>query len=760
MILKTSILTSLVLMTTAPGLLMSCGPVHAWQEPQSQQEPAPPKTLPDMLPIEGDKKRPGALIKISLPITIASASQVKSALQKLAESAPLTVKPKERTVAVLEFDTASGKTGRGSELEACQLLARYLVSPELSRIETIAYIPASKGAQGVTLLSGHALLVVFAANQIAMEKNTAISAAGIDEGTIDGLVREVYRGVASQRLTLPVPMVMAILDKDQELYRVQTDVGQMFVDGNELLELEKRNRALETTTLAKAGDFANLTDQELDQFGLIRRPLNSRSELAASLNLLPHALEHSVQFSGKLAALQVNLPGYIDDRTATWIMRALGSRLARSEPPNLIILNLEDKEGNLDACLKLARFLIDLDSSKLQTVALVRGRVRGPAALLALACDQLFMANEAFLGGNLDEQDKAQLTTETLDEVRPAIKGLARDQQRDWSLMMGMLDPELNVERYRHSRTGQLRLMSVEELRELNDKDDWEKLGAIDTEGGITATQGEQLMIVRSVANDLAELQAFYQLSDSPAVLEATSTDRMVERFASFLSRPDVASLLLFMAVFLLSTEMSSPGLGIPGFLATVCFMLFFWSQYLEGNAGWLEIMLFVVGVAFILMEIFLTPGIGIFGIGGILMVIASMILASQNFSFSASDLEKLPRSLLPVVGAALGFFAALFALRNVLPHSPVFRKMILAPRNAGADAALEAGVDPEAIVDWSYLNGRTGECVTRLSPSGKARIDGRVYDVITDGRMMDKGQPIQVIEAIGNRVVVEPLHK
>jgi membrane-bound ClpP family serine protease len=710
---------------------------------------------------DAEKKRAGVSVRISLPITVASASQVKLALQKLVESAPLTVRPKDRTVAVLEFDTASGKTGRGSELEACQLLARYLVSPELSRIETIAYIPASKGAQGkVTMLSGHAVLVALAANQIAMEQNTAISAAGVDEGVIDGLVREVYRGIASQRLTLPVPMVMALLDKGQELYRVQTDVGQMFVNADELVELEKRNRALETTTISKAGDFASLSEQDLDRFGLIRRPIKSRSELAASLNLLPHALEHSVQFAGNWRPVQINLPGYIDDRSATWVMRALGSRLSKSDPPNLIILNLDDKDGSLDACLKLARYLVDLDSSKLQTVALVRGQVKGPAALLALNCDQLLMANEAVLGGKLDEQDKSQLTTDILEDVLPAIKGLARDQQRDWSLMMSMLNPELNVDRYRHNRTGQLRLMSADELRELNDKDDWDKLGAVDTERGITAAQGEQLMIVRTLANDLAELQAFYQLPESPAVLETTSADRFVERFASFLSRPDVASLLLFMAVFLLSTEMSSPGLGFPGFMATVCFMLFFWSQYLEGNAGWLEILLFVAGAAFILIEIFVTPGMGVFGIGGIMMVIASMILASQNFTFTASDLEKLPRSLLPVLGAALGFFAALFALRNVLPHSPVFRKMILAPRNSAAETALETGTDPEAIVDWSYLNGRTGECVTRLSPSGKARIDGRVYDVITDGRMLDKGQPIKVVEAIGNRVVVEPLQK
>jgi membrane-bound serine protease (ClpP class) len=197
--------------------------------------------------------------------------------------------------------------------------------------------------------------------------------------------------------------------------------------------------------------------------------------------------------------------------------------------------------------------------------------------------------------------------------------------------------------------------------------------------------------------------------------------------------------------------------LGLPGFLSVLMFMLFFWSQYLEGNAGWLEIMLFVGGVAFILIEIFVTPGFGLLGIGGIIMVISSMVLASQNFSFTASDLGLLPKALVPALGAALGFFAALFALRNVLPHSPIFKKMILAPREPSLELESGVSVDPEVIVDWSYLQGRRGVSITRLIPSGKARIDGRVYDVITDGRMIEKGQPLKVVQAVGNRVVVVP---
>ena len=53
---------------------------------------------------------------------------------------------------------------------------------------------------------------------------------------------------------------------------------------------------------------------------------------------------------------------------------------------------------------------------------------------------------------------------------------------------------------------------------------------------------------------------------------------------------------------------------------------------------------------------------------------------------------------------------------------------------------------------------GRKGTVVTRLMPSGKAKIDGKVYDVITDGQVVEKNGKIEVIEAVANRVVVRPI--
>jgi membrane-bound ClpP family serine protease len=107
-----------------------------------------------------------------------------------------------------------------------------------------------------------------------------------------------------------------------------------------------------------------------------------------------------------------------------------------------------------------------------------------------------------------------------------------------------------------------------------------------------------------------------------------------------------VAAWLLFSRkMFLISTEMSTPGIGIPGVLGTLCLVLFFWSQYLGGNADWLKILLFVVGIVFILLELFVVPGSMILGVAGLLMVVLSIVLATQTFLIRADSPQDGPAS-------------------------------------------------------------------------------------------------------------------
>jgi membrane-bound serine protease (ClpP class) len=157
-----------------------------------------------------------------------------------------------------------------------------------------------------------------------------------------------------------------------------------------------------------------------------------------------------------------------------------------------------------------------------------------------------------------------------------------------------------------------------------------------------------------------------------------------------------------------------------------------------------------------VVIEVFVLPGIGmgIFALGGGLMVIVSLVLASQTFIVPHSnyELRQMTNSLLVVGGAVVGTVAAIAGLRRWLPHAPVFNRMLLEPPSPEEVEYLE---ERESLVNFEHLLGRTGTAVTRLAPSGKAQFDDELVDVITAGEFVDRDSPVVVIEVRGNRVVV-----
>jgi membrane-bound ClpP family serine protease len=312
------------------------------------------------------------------------------------------------------------------------------------------------------------------------------------------------------------------------------------------------------------------------------------------------------------------------------------------------------------------------------------------------------------------------------------------------------------VSRWRHQVTGQIRLLDQSQAEKLEDADQWVAIGPVDFTEGLSGERLELEGIARALLNNETDLLSFYQLKESPTPLTPTKVDQVVQRFSRFLASPLVAAWLLFGAMFLISTEMSTPGIGVPGVLGTLCLVLFFWSQYLGGNADWLEILLFVVGIVFILLELFVVPGSMILGIAGLLMVVLSIVLATQTFLIprNSREMAQLPISLGIACAAFGGTLFGLFLLRKFLPNAPFFKRLMLEPPVSASpfDDQQRAGDE------FAVRVGERGVAISRLVPSGKARIGRKYVDVITDGLIVDPKTEIEVVEVAGNRVLVRPV--
>jgi len=227
------------------------------------------------------------------------------------------------------------------------------------------------------------------------------------------------------------------------------------------------------------------------------------------------------------------------------------------------------------------------------------------------------------------------------------------------------------------------------------------------------------------------------------------------ETLSRFLTGSLITILLLMGGLAGIYFEFKTPGFGLSGIAGLSLLALFFFGHYVAGLAGYEEIILFLVGILLLFIELFLTPGFAVLGSVGILLIIASFIAAmGKGPVFNPATI--ISRNYFP---ALINFAAALFGLIVVVlltyrfvftPSSPLYGKFVLTAREKNDDGFSSS---PE---DLSSLRGETGEALTKLRPSGKARIAGRSLDVVSRGEYIEPGQEIVVVEVRGSRVVVK----
>lgn len=158
----------------------------------------------------------------------------------------------------------------------------------------------------------------------------------------------------------------------------------------------------------------------------------------------------------------------------------------------------------------------------------------------------------------------------------------------------------------------------------------------------------------------------------------------------------------------------------------------------LFANAHWLSLLLFFVGIGLLIAEMF-DPGFGIFGIGGILSLIACVFVTAQT----VIEGILLTGTFFLIILLMLGIFL-FFVSKGKLPS-----RLILKEAESKDDGY-------SGTSDLNYLAGKVGVVTTMCRPVGTVEFDGKRLDVVTQGEFIEKGQTVEVIEIEGNRVVVK----
>lgn len=692
-----------------------------------------------------NNQRTGRLLRLRLPITGAADSVFRSMVQRTKARLLAESKGDERPVIVIEFaPLAEGDGyGQGTDFTRALSLATYLTSDDLAGIKTVAYLPRT--------VKGHGVLVALACEEIAMAPTAEFGEAGIDEDLdrpVDRAVFEGYRQIAQARRTAPEAVVLGMVDPALEVLEVETEATIEFVPRDQLEQLEQDQTVIRTTPLFPAGTMGILSAREGRSMGAVKYIVESRDELAGYLRVPPESLSEDAGLVADWKPIFYTIDGPIAASTVSRARRLIDRELGLGA--NWVGLRLTSSGGNPAFAQDLATYVASIGSDEVRSIAYVPSEARGVAALTALSADQLVMHPTATLGG----RDGEPLDEGKLESMRSAIRdSLAPNTSHTWSLLTALIDPDIQVYRYTNTQSGVERLYSEDEVAQQPDAGNWRQGPAITTEGEVLQLDGStalELGIARHVVDNAEELNEVYAFESSPREVETTWSEEIAEALAN----PAIAVLLLVVAFAGIYFELHTPGLGIGGFVAAVALLLFFWSKALHGTVEWLEVLLFVGGVIAILIEVFVLPGVGIFGLGGALMVVASLVLAGQRVMIprSAEEFAELQQSLAVVAISAGLMVAVAVVLRRYLPHIPILNEMMLSSVRGEELAELQYR---ESLAEYSHLVGHRGVTTTVLMPSGRADFDGELVDVIAKGQVIEKGATVEVTSARGSRVEV-----
>ena len=222
-------------------------------------------------------------------------------------------------------------------------------------------------------------------------------------------------------------------------------------------------------------------------------------------------------------------------------------------------------------------------------------------ALISIACDSIYMSSGASIGAaTVVTGDGTQAPDKYQSYMRSIMRSTAEAKGRDPKIAEAMVDEDIEVDSI--SMEGKVITFSTKEAI---------KYGFCDAE-----------------LNSVVEIMERQGIEDYEITkFELGSTEDII----SFFLNPVVSSILILLILGGLYFELQTPGIGFPIIASITALILYLVPYYLNGVAENWEIIMFFVGVILIMLEVFVIPGFGIFGITGLFTSIGSLIPVSYT---------------------------------------------------------------------------------------------------------------------------------
>lgn len=416
---------------------------------------------------------------------------------------------------------------------------------------------------------------------------------------------------------------------------------------------------------------------------------------------------------GQSKVYLAEIEGMIDLGLAPYVKRVVDE--AEKNEASAIIFKINTFGGRVDAATQIKDAIIN---SSVKTIAFIDKRAISAGALISLSCDAITMVPGASIGATtVVDQTGGKQSEKAQSYMRAEMRATAERTGRRTDIAEGMVDETVVVE------------------------------GLVDSTKLITLTSEEAMKygIADSIVADFSTLLEEFNLQDDK-VVELNSN--WAEDFIRFLNNPVITSILMMIALVGLFTEIKTPGWGLPGTAAVISLALFFGAGYILELASIIEIVIFIIGVALLVVEIFVIPGFGIFGAVGIILMIGALFLGLIS-DFPLVDWSMIQMATIQLALAFIFAIIIIYVLLKFLPKSQIWNKLVL-NRNIDEQSGYTSEIKTKELV------GKSGKALTDLRPSGSAIIEKNRIDVVTNGEYIIKGTKIIVIDEEGSKVVVE----
>jgi membrane-bound serine protease (ClpP class) len=426
----------------------------------------------------------------------------------------------------------------------------------------------------------------------------------------------------------------------------------------------------------------------------------------------------------------------ISHNTLFLVRRAL--REAGDARAAAVILDMETNGGRVDVTERIIRLLEHL---KIPTATYVNPKAYSAGAFIACATDRIYMASGSVIGaatpvmlvpGSAPQELPVAYQEKISSAMRALIRATAQEKGHNPDVFEAMVDADKEV------KIGEVVISEKGKLLTLTH----EEAARVYGEPGKPLLSSGTKTGLDDVLTDMGFRGAGI-LRVEPFGFE------LLGRWITMIS--PLLVLVGFAAIYI---EFKTPGIGLPALVAVICFSIYFLGFFAAGLAGWEAVVLFVLGFALLIVEVFVLPGFGVTGGAGIICILAGLVLAMTERWPGGPTLPSWPDLQVPIFKVVgLGFGGSLLVallLGRFLPQTSLFRRMELSAATSAEQGYTASTGEARALV------GAVGVAETMLRPAGKGKFGDRIVDVVTEGDLIERGAVIRVMEVHGSRVVVK----